>query len=158
MVRSNDTEAHYRTKKTTSWTGYWLHPTAPCDDETPSLITDVTTATGVDGDTWVLPGIHARLAELELLSAEQLIDNGYVTAGTLITAGQEHGIQLIGPCLLCRRRQRPPAVRPRPLPRSTTHDADSFRRGDPPCLPHTLAIHDQTAMRTEGTSNSSGPV
>ncbi|MDH2394117.1 IS1182 family transposase [Streptomyces sp. HNM0663] len=97
LVSPYDTEARYGTKKTTSWTGYWLHLTETCDDETPRLITDVATATAADGDSEALPGIHARLAGRELLPAEQLVDSGYVTAGTLVVARQEHGIELVGP-------------------------------------------------------------
>jgi hypothetical protein len=97
VVSPYDTDARYGTKKTTSWTGYWLHLTETCDDETPRLITDVATATAADGDSEALPGIHARLAERRLLPAEQLVDSGYVTAGTLVAARQEHGIELVGP-------------------------------------------------------------
>ncbi|MFF8883992.1 hypothetical protein [Streptomyces flaveolus] len=35
LVSPYDTEARYGTKKTTSWTGYWLHLTETCDDEDP---------------------------------------------------------------------------------------------------------------------------
>lgn len=97
MVSPYDTEARYGTKKTTSWTGYWLHLTETCDDEMPRLITDVATATAADGDSEALSGIHTRLAERQLLPAEQLVDSGYVTAGTLVVARQEHGIDLVGP-------------------------------------------------------------
>ncbi|OEJ23584.1 hypothetical protein AR457_32700 [Streptomyces agglomeratus] len=97
LVSPYDTEARYGTKKTISWTGYWLHLTETCDDETPRLITDVATATAADGDSEALPGIHTRLAERKLLPTEQLVDSGYVTAGTLVSARQEHGIDLVGP-------------------------------------------------------------
>lgn len=97
LVSPYDTEARYGTKKTTSWTGYWLHLTETCDDEAPRLITDVATATAADGDSEALPSIHTRLAKRKLLPTEQLVDSGYVTAGTLVTARQEHGIDLVGP-------------------------------------------------------------
>ncbi|XMS41242.1 transposase [Streptomyces xanthophaeus] len=89
--------ARYGTKKTTSWTGYWLHLTETCDDETPRLITDVATATAAAGDSEALPGIHSGLAERKLLPAEQLVDSGYVTASTLVTARREQDIELVGP-------------------------------------------------------------
>lgn len=38
-----DTEAHYRTRFGTSWTGYMVHLTETCDEERPHLITHVDT-------------------------------------------------------------------------------------------------------------------
>ncbi|MET7922272.1 hypothetical protein ABZU45_42230, partial [Streptomyces avermitilis] len=55
-------------------------------------------------DSQALPGIHTPLAARELLPAGQLVDSGYVTAGTLVAARQEHGIDLVGPARPCRRR------------------------------------------------------
>ncbi|MEV6058253.1 IS1182 family transposase [Streptomyces sp. NPDC052107] len=97
LVSPYDTDARYGIKKTTGWTGYWLHLTESCDDDAPRLITDVATACAAEGDSQALPGIHTRLAARELLPAEQLVDSGYVTAGTLVAARQEHGIDLVGP-------------------------------------------------------------
>ena len=42
-----DPEARYGTKRETEWTGYKVHGTETCDDETPNLITDVTTTASV---------------------------------------------------------------------------------------------------------------
>ncbi|MFF0066697.1 IS1182 family transposase [Streptomyces sp. NPDC005279] len=93
-----DTEARYGIKKTTGWTGYCLHLTETCEDDAPRLITDVATTSAAEGDdSQALPGIHTRLAGRELMPAEQLVDSGYVTAGTLVAARQEHGIELVGP-------------------------------------------------------------
>ncbi|MFE5540763.1 hypothetical protein ACFQ78_34200 [Streptomyces sp. NPDC056519] len=71
--------------------------TETCDDETPRLITVVATANVADGDSGALPGIHSRLTERKFLPAEQLVDSGYVTASTLVTANRDHGIELVGP-------------------------------------------------------------
>ncbi|WP_254076714.1 transposase [Streptomyces pacificus] len=93
-----DTDARYGIKKTTGWTGYCLHLTETCDDDAPRPITDIATTSAADGDdSQALPGIHTRLAGRELLPGEQLVDSGYVTAGTLVAARQEHGIDLVGP-------------------------------------------------------------
>ncbi|MDQ0931703.1 IS1182 family transposase [Streptomyces turgidiscabies] len=93
-----DTDARYGIKKTTGWVGYCLHLTETCDDDVPRLITDVATTGAAEGDdSQALPGIHTRLAGRKLLPAEQLVDSGYVTAGTLVAARQEHGIDLVGP-------------------------------------------------------------
>lgn len=115
-----DTEARYGTKRTTGWIGYSLHITETCDDDAPRLITDVATTSAAEGDdSQALPGIHARLAERELLPSEQLVDSGYVTAGTLVAARREHGIDLVGPA--------------RPIVRSDGHERfghDDFQIDD----------------------------
>ncbi|MEU0203827.1 MULTISPECIES: transposase [unclassified Streptomyces] len=86
------------TKRTTGWVGYCLHLTETCDTRAPRLITDVATTSAAEGDdSQALTGIHTRLTERELLPAQQLVDSGYVTAGTLVAARQEHGIDLVGP-------------------------------------------------------------
>lgn len=93
-----DLDARYGTKKTTGWTGYCLQLTETCEADLPRLITDVATTSAAEGDdSQALPGIHARLRQRDLLPAEQLVDSGYVSAATLVSARREHDIDLVGP-------------------------------------------------------------
>jgi transposase len=92
-----DPEARYGKKRETEWTGYKVHVTETCADETPNLITDVTTTPATTSDFAGLPTIQAHLASRQLTPGEQLVDAGYVTADHLLTSRTEHGIDLIGP-------------------------------------------------------------
>jgi transposase len=94
-----DPEARYGKKRETEWTGYTVHVTETCDDETPHLITDVTTTPATTSDFAVLPTIQAHLATRQLPPGEQLVDVGYVTSDHLLTSRTEYGIDLIGPVM-----------------------------------------------------------
>jgi transposase len=71
-----DPEARYGKKRETAWTGYKVHGTEPGDDETPNLITDVTTTPATPSDFAVLPTIQAPLATRQLTPGEQMVDAG----------------------------------------------------------------------------------
>ena len=92
-----DPEARYGKKRETEWTGYKVHVTETCDDETPNLITDVTTTPATTSDFAVLPTIQMHLATRQMTPGEQLVDAGYVTSDHLLTSRGDHGIDLIGP-------------------------------------------------------------
>src|SRR5688500_14879631 len=53
-------------KFTTSWIGYRVHLTETCDDDLPSIITDVRTAPAPVADGDATPLIHEALAQKEL--------------------------------------------------------------------------------------------
>jgi transposase len=74
-----------------------VHLTETCEDETPNLITDVTTTPATTSDFTVLPTIQDNLADRELTPTEQIVDSGYVTADHLLTSRTEHQIDLLGP-------------------------------------------------------------
>ena len=92
-----DPEARYGKKRETEWTGYKVHVTETCDDETPNLITDVLTTLATTSDVAVLPTIQDNLATRQVPPQEQFVDAGYVSADHLLTSRTEHGIDLIGP-------------------------------------------------------------
>jgi transposase len=93
----DDPEARYGKTRETEWTGDQVHVTEPCDDETPNLITDVTTTPATTSDVAMLPAIQANLATRQLPPGEQMVDSGDVTSDHLLTSRTEHGIDLIGP-------------------------------------------------------------
>ena len=43
------------------WTGYLIHTTEICDDDSLNLVTDVATTCAARSDVKALPAIHARL-------------------------------------------------------------------------------------------------
>jgi transposase len=92
-----DPDARYSKKRDTEWTGYKVHLTETCDDETPHLITDVTTTAATTPDAPTLPTIQDNLAERGLVPREQIVDSGYMAAEHLVSSQSEHGIELLGP-------------------------------------------------------------
>ena len=68
-----DVEARCSIKRETAWTGYKIHLTETCDDDTPSIITDVATTPATTTDYEATAGIHDRLAERGLLPCEHLV-------------------------------------------------------------------------------------
>src|SRR5439155_26177988 len=65
-----DPDARYSRKRDTEWTGYKVHLTETCEDDTPNLITDVTTTPAPSADSEVLPIIQAQLANRQLRPRE----------------------------------------------------------------------------------------
>jgi transposase len=96
IVSPHDVEARHSQKRATTWEGYKVHLTESCDDEAPHLITQVTTTPATTPDHVALPLIQQDLAAHERLPQEQLVDAGYVEAGTLVESAR-HGITLCGP-------------------------------------------------------------
>lgn len=92
-----DPDARYGKKRDTEWTGYKVHLTETCEQDTPNLITDVTTTPATTPDFAVLPEIQQQLAARDLTPTEQLVDAGYMTADHLLTSATTHMIDLIGP-------------------------------------------------------------
>jgi transposase len=93
----DDPAARDGNKRATAWTGDKVPVTEPCDDETPNLITDVTTTPATTSDVAVLPTMPAHLATRQLTPGAQLVDAGDVTSDHRLTSRTEHGIDLMGP-------------------------------------------------------------
>jgi len=92
-----DTEARFRTKAGTNWTGYMVHFTETCDDGALRLVVHAdTTPANVHEAPRTAP-IHAALAAKGLAPSEHLVDSAYVSADHFITARKEHSIDLVGP-------------------------------------------------------------
>jgi transposase len=99
IVSPYDPEARYGKKHRTVWLGYKVHFTESCDPDQPVLITDVQTTPPLSVDSESIPPIQAALARRELLPATQLVDAGYVDAGTLVSSQELHQVALVGPPL-----------------------------------------------------------
>ena len=92
-----DREAHYGTKRGTTWTGYKVHLTETCDTDAPHLIVQVTTAPAPEADADRAAPIQTALVEQGLAPAEHLLDAGYVDAALLVNGRAAHAITVIGP-------------------------------------------------------------
>jgi transposase len=92
-----DPEARYSKKRETTWTGYKVHFTETCDDDTPSVVTDVDTTVATTVDHAVTAAVQARLAARGLAPREHLADTSYVTADHLVSSQTEHDCALLGP-------------------------------------------------------------
>ncbi len=107
-----DTEARFRTKASTTWTGYMVHFTETCDPGAPRLVVHADTIAkrspgGSTREAGARPAnvheaprtapIHAALAGKGLAPSEHLVDSAYVSADHLITAREQHGIDLVSP-------------------------------------------------------------
>jgi hypothetical protein len=96
IVSPYDLEARWGARGENRWTGYLLHVTETCDEESVNLITDMATDYPT-GDKQALPGIHHRLERRGLLPAEHLADGGYISVALLERAAREHRVTMIGP-------------------------------------------------------------
>lgn len=93
-----DPEAHYGMKREgCTWTGYRVHITETCDEDSPHLVTHVETTPANVQDINVVPTIHAALDKIDLLPAQHLVDTGYVGAEVIHHAQQEYGVEMVGP-------------------------------------------------------------
>lgn len=88
---------HYSTKRGMEWSGYKVHVTETCEATAVNLITHVETRPAMDPDMNALAGIHARLAQRELLPDEHFVDSGYINAELLVSSQRDHGVFLQGP-------------------------------------------------------------
>ncbi|GAC1384621.1 MAG: hypothetical protein NVSMB42_02960 [Herpetosiphon sp.] len=91
-----DPEARYGTKRETHWVGYKIHVSETCEADAPNLITNVTTTPATTSDFVMLPLIHQRLADRDLLPNEHVVDSGYMSAEQIVKS-QGDTIELIGP-------------------------------------------------------------
>ena len=92
-----DTEARFRPKAGTNWTGYMVHVTETCDADAPHLIVHTDTTPANVHEAMRTEPIHDALAGKGLAPSEHLTDAAYVSAGHLVTARERHGIDLVGP-------------------------------------------------------------
>ena len=92
-----DTDARYRHKRDTQWTGYMVHVSETCEPTTPHLLTHVhTTAATVHEAQCTVP-IQQALVEKALSPGEHLVDAAYISAELLVESQDQQGITLRGP-------------------------------------------------------------
>jgi IS5 family transposase len=92
-----DVDARYRSKRGHSWTGYMVHQSETCDDDSVHLITHVHTTSGDVHEAMCTAIIHQALDDKGLTPKEHLADAAYISADLLIQSQDDHGIELVGP-------------------------------------------------------------
>ena len=92
-----DTEARFRAKAGTNWTGYMVHLTETCDTGRPHLVVHADTTPANVHEAMRTTPIHDALAAKGLTPSEHLADAGYISASLIVTARERHHIDLIGP-------------------------------------------------------------
>lgn len=92
-----DLDARYGVKRGSGWTGYKVHLTEACEPDLPHLITNVETTDATVDDVEMIAAIHEQLAGRRLTPGEHAVDAGYVSAGHILAARDDHGITLLGP-------------------------------------------------------------
>jgi len=92
-----DLEARYSSKRDTHWVGYKVHLSETCDVDRPDLITQVITTPATTQDSDMGPAIQQNLADRDLLPGTHLLDSGYVDSQLLVSAHQQHQIDVVGP-------------------------------------------------------------
>jgi transposase len=92
-----DADARYACKGSTRWIGYKVHLSETCDAGQPRIITEVQTTAGPVTDGGVTTPIHTALQGKGLLPAQHIVDTGYLSAGLLVQAQRDFGLDLVGP-------------------------------------------------------------
>ena len=92
-----DSDAHFGNKRSVTWTGYKVHMTETCDDDTLHVITHVETTEAAVTDVTMTEPIHQALAHKQLAPETHIVDAGYVDATLLVESPRDFHIHLLGP-------------------------------------------------------------
>ena len=92
-----DTDARYRHKRDTQWTGYMVHVSETCEPTSPHLLTHVHTTTAAVHEARCTAPIQQALVEKDLPPSEHLVDAAYIDAELLVSSQKDDGITLRGP-------------------------------------------------------------
>jgi transposase len=94
-----DVDARFRNKRETQWTGYMIHVSETCEQETPHLLTHVHTTAASVHDAKCTDAIHEGLSDKDLAPGDHFVDAAYVNAELLVTSQKDQGITLRGPTM-----------------------------------------------------------
>jgi transposase len=97
ILNPYDLDARPGVKRGRTWRGYKAHFTETCEPDRPHLITHVATTDAATADLDTVQGRHADLAARDLLPDTHPVDAGYVSVGQILSAADDHGVQLTGP-------------------------------------------------------------
>ena len=92
-----DREARFRTRSGMAWTGYVVHLSESCEDDSVHLITHAMTTIATVHEARCTAAIHQALAGKGLVPGEHLVDAAYVDAELVVRSREDHGIDLLGP-------------------------------------------------------------
>jgi transposase len=91
-----DMDARFRTKRDTQWTGYVVHLTETCNDNTVNLVTDVYTTPADVHDSKATEIIQSNLASKGLLPKKHIVDTGYVSIDHIVNSKKKFNIDIVG--------------------------------------------------------------
>jgi hypothetical protein len=86
-----DPEARFRTRSGIAWTGYVVHLSETCEDDSAHLLTPAMTTVATVHAVRCTAAIHRALAGKGLVPAEHLVDAAYVDAALLVRGREELG-------------------------------------------------------------------
>ena len=92
-----DTEARYRRKNGTQWTGYMVHVTESCESAGPHLLTHVHTTSAAVHEARCTDAIGRALTAKALAPRELYVDAAYVSGELLAKSREAYAITLRGP-------------------------------------------------------------
>jgi transposase len=92
-----DTEARYSSKRDIIWTGYKVHLSETCDEDSPRLITNVYTTPATTQDVACTEQIQASLAKKNISPSRHFVDAGYIDSELLVESLEKYDIELFGP-------------------------------------------------------------
>jgi transposase len=92
-----DTDARYRHKRDTQWTGYMVHVSETCEPTAPHLLTQVYTTAATVHEAQCTEPIQQALVEKALPPGEHFVDAAYISAALLVESQDQQGITLRGP-------------------------------------------------------------
>ncbi|HEY5869733.1 MAG TPA: IS1182 family transposase [Candidatus Tectomicrobia bacterium] len=92
-----DTEARYRHKRDTQWTGYMVHVSETCEPTAPHLLTHVHTTPATVHEAQCTEPIQQALVDKDMPPDEHLVDAAYIAADLLVSSRDAQGITLRGP-------------------------------------------------------------
>ena len=92
-----DTDARFRTKRDTQWTGYMVHLTETCEPHTVHLLTHVVTTPASVHEVKCTAAIHQALVDKQLPPGDHLVDAASIDANLLVRSQTAHAIRLVGP-------------------------------------------------------------
>jgi transposase len=92
-----DTDARYRNKRDTQWTGYMVHVSETCEPPTPHLLTHVHTTPATVHEAQCTAPIQQALVDKDVPPREHLVEAAYIAAEWLVDSREEHGIIWRGP-------------------------------------------------------------
>lgn len=92
-----DPEARFRSRHTTTWTGYQVHLSETCEPDAVHLITHVETTPATVHESQKTEAIHQALVNKGLPPDQHLVDAAYIGAELLISSREQFGVILVGP-------------------------------------------------------------
>jgi len=90
-------DAHYGNKRSLTWTGYKVHVTETCDEDTLHVITHGETTEAAVTEVTMTEPMHQALTDKQLAPETHIVDAGSVDATLRVESPRDFHMALIGP-------------------------------------------------------------